>query len=171
MLGVAPFVAVVVAEEPGSVAEPVVELGKESLKSVAPILASALPAQPLSKGSRSLVTHHVVDPPAYAVERGAAMVHLLLTRHFLWPPAPPLPAILPVVARGAAHGENRGSRDVEHLSAHEVQHVRSRLMDEPTVPLPYRQIGQGVVVLVVAVYETRGLRLRFEPVEPVFLGV
>ena len=55
MLGVAPFVAVVVAEEPGSVAEPPVELAKESLKPVASILASALAAQPLSKGGGSLV--------------------------------------------------------------------------------------------------------------------
>lgn len=68
MLGVAPFVIVVVAEEPGSVAESPVEFGKESLKSVAPILASALPAQPLSKGGRSLVSHNAVDLPAHAVE-------------------------------------------------------------------------------------------------------
>ena len=38
MLGVAPFVAVVVAEEPGSVAESPVELGKESLKPFAGLL-------------------------------------------------------------------------------------------------------------------------------------
>lgn len=42
---VAPFVAVVVAEEPGAVAELPVELGKESLKPVVPIFASALSAQ------------------------------------------------------------------------------------------------------------------------------
>ena len=99
------------------------------------------------------------------------MPHLFLAWHLLGPPAPPLLAILPVVARGTAHGEDRGSRDVEHLSAHEVQHVRSRLMDEPAVPLQHRQPSQGMVVLMVAVYETRGPRLRLEPVEPVFLGV
>lgn len=38
MLGVAPFVVVEVAEETGSVAEPAVELGKESLKPVAGLL-------------------------------------------------------------------------------------------------------------------------------------
>ena len=42
MLGVAPFVAMVVTEEPDSVAESPVKLGKESLKPVVPILASTL---------------------------------------------------------------------------------------------------------------------------------
>lgn len=171
MLGVAPFVAVVMPEEPGSVAEPSVELAKESLQPVAPILASALAAHPLSKGGRSLVSHNVVDFPAHAVERGAAVLHLFLARHLLGPPAPPLLAILPVVARGAAHGKDCEPVDIEHLSAHQVQHVRSRLVDEPAVPLPHRQPSQGVVILMVAVYETRGPRLRLEPVEPVFLGV
>ena len=171
MLGVAPFVAVVMPEEPGSVAEPSVELAKESLQPVAPILASALAAQSLSKDGRRLVTHHVVDPPAHAGECGAALAHLLLARHLLGPPAPPLPAILPVVARGAAHGKDCESVDIEHLSAHQVQHVRSRLMNEAAVPLPHRQFCQHPVVLVVSVYEARGPWLRLEPVEPVFLGV
>ena len=171
MPGVAPFIAMVVTEEPDAVAEPSVELTQESLKPVVPILAPELATQPLSKGSRRLVSHNVVNFPAHAVERGAAVLHLFLARHLLGPPAPPLPAILPVVARGTAHGKDREPVDIEHLPAHQVQHVRSRLMDEPAVPLPHRQPGQGVVVLMVAVYETRGPGLRFEPVEPVFLGV
>ena len=117
------------------------------------------------------MSHHVVDLPAHAVERGAAVPHLLLARHLLGPPAPPLLAILPVVARGAAHGKDYEPVDIEHLSAHQVQHVRSRLMDEPAVPLPHRQLSQGVVVLMIAVHETRGPRLRLDPVKPVFLGV
>ena len=44
MPGVTPLVAVVVAEEPGAVAEPPIELAKESLKPVVPILAPELVA-------------------------------------------------------------------------------------------------------------------------------
>ena len=143
-------------EEPDAIVEPPVELAQESLQRIPAALTSALAAQFSSQGSRSLVTHHVVDPPAYAVERGVAVVHLFLARHLLGPPAPPLLAILPVVARGAAHGKDCEPVDIEHLSAHQVQHVRSRLMDEAAVPLPHRQFCQHPVVLVVAVYETRG---------------
>ena len=46
MLGVAPFVTVVVTEEPDAVAEPSVELAKESLQPVASILAPTLATQP-----------------------------------------------------------------------------------------------------------------------------
>ena len=117
------------------------------------------------------MSHNAIDSPAHAVERGAAVLHLLLARHLLGPPAPPLPAILSVVARGTAHGKDCEPVDVEHLSAHQVQHVRSRLMDEPAVPLQHRQPSQGVVVLMVAVYETRGPGLRLEPVEPIPLSI
>lgn len=168
---VAPFVAVVMSEEPDAIVEPPVELAQEGLQRIPTVLTSALPAQLSGQGSRSLMRNHVIDPPAYAVERGAAVVHLLLARHLLGPPAPPLLAILSVVARGAAHGKDRGSRDVEYPSAHEVQHVRSYLMDETAAPLPHRQFCQGVVVLMVAVYETRGPGLRLEPVEPIPLSI
>lgn len=171
MPGVAPFIAMVVTEEPDAVAEPSVELTQEGLQRIPAVLTSAFATQPLSKGSRSLVSHNVVDLPAHAVERGTAVFRLFLARHLLRPPAPPLLAILPVVARGAAHGKDCEPVDIEHLSAHQVQHVRSCLMDEPAVPLPHRQPGQGVVVLMVAVYETRGPGLRLEPVEPIPLSI
>ena len=117
------------------------------------------------------MSHNVVDLPAHAVERGTAVVHLPLARHLLGPPAPPLLAILPVVARGSAHGKNSEPVDAVHLAAHQVQHMWAGLMDEAPIPLPYRQFSQHLVVLMVAVHEAYGPGLRLEPVEPVFFGV
>ena len=99
------------------------------------------------------------------------MFHLALARHFLGPPGLSLLAPLFVVACSAAHREHCTPRDVEHLATHQVQHVRSRHMNEASVPLPYRQLRQQMMVLVVAVDKTRGPGLGLKPVKPVLVGV
>ena len=75
------------------------------------------------------------------------------------------------MARGSTHGEHRVPRDVEHLAAHQVQHMWASLVNEAPVPLSDRQPRQQMVILVITVDKTRGPGLGLKPVEPVFVGV
>ena len=75
------------------------------------------------------------------------------------------------MARGAAHGEHRGPDDVEHLAAHQVQHMRASLVNETPIPLSHWQSRQQMMVLVIAVDKARGPGLGLKPVKPVFVGV
>ena len=74
-----------------------------------------------------------------------------------------------VVAAGPSHCKKLLPLDVVHLSPHQVDYRGADTLHQPAVPLLHRILGQQVVVFVVARHEQGGIRLLFQPVQPVLV--
>ena len=70
-----------------------------------------------------------------------------------------------VVALCAAHREEGAALQLERLTAHQVNDVRTDLMHLSAVPLLHRIFVQSIEVFMIAVYEQDRKRQGFQPVK------